>query len=275
MFDLSAIYSPNTVTLNWITTSETNLTGYYVQRRLQGTSTFTRISPYIPARGSQTTGAEYQYTDQSFNLGYGSTYEYRIEVVDTSMAEHGLPVQYSKIVNQLTATFTATPTFTPTPTYTPTITRTITLTPTISLTPSLTPTRTNTPTRTPYRTNTPYYYYRSPVPIFRGTGTLAAPYLTATARILTLTPQPTGSRTTPNLSRTITNTPTATATPTLITPSATPTVTLTPTRSIYGEENFLVKTDRYSGSSWWVFPLGAIGLIAAAIAVGYFFVKRH
>ncbi len=158
--NFSALSGDMKVTLNWQTSSELNTSGFYLQRRLQGTNTFSTVSPFIPHTGTNTTGATYTFVDTSVtNL---STYEYRLEIVGLDFLS-----VYSNIVTANPAPPTQTPTITATPTITRTPTATITPTP--SITPTRTATRTSTYTRTPTRTtyriptraNTPF---RSPTP---------------------------------------------------------------------------------------------------------------
>lgn len=158
--NFSAVAGDMKVTLNWQTSSELNTSGFYLQRRLQGTNSFSTISPFISHTGTNTSGETYTFTDTTvtnFNI-----YDYRLEIVGLDFLS-----VYSNIVTANPAPPTQTPTITPTATITQTPTTTITPTPTVS--PTRTATRTSTYTRTPTRTT--YHIptraattYRSPTP---------------------------------------------------------------------------------------------------------------
>ncbi len=196
----TAIAGNTQVAVQWTTTSEVNTSGFYLLRSQSESGGFSRVSPFIPRRGSGIGGAFYEVVDSG--LTNGVTYYYRLEIISmtqessfsgvisvipqqstpTSTAT-STPTPSSSPSPTSTSTATSTPTptptatssltptgtgtqFTPTPTVSPTATQT--LTPTITLTGTITPTRTVTftliPTRT--RTRTPVIYptvvYRSP-----------------------------------------------------------------------------------------------------------------
>lgn len=164
------------VEIRWRTASELNTSGFYVQRRVTGDLQFNRISPFIVHTGTDTSGSNYSFLDNTaINL---TSYDYRLEIVGTNLLS-----VYSNIISATpipptitptttaTSTITQTSTITLTPTITQTPTITITTTPTISLTPTITNTSTitMTPTRTRFRTSTntrtPFIIpYRSPTP---------------------------------------------------------------------------------------------------------------
>ncbi|MEW6651004.1 MAG: hypothetical protein AB1453_12560 [Chloroflexota bacterium] len=182
------------VAVEWTTTSEINTIGFYVVRSVTESGGFSRVSPFIPRRGSGVSGASYEFVDTG--LTNGTPYFYRLEIIGTS------PDPAFSGVIQVTplppsATSTPTPTHTVTTTPTPSPTSTLTITPTITgtiITP--TATSTSTATMTPTVTITP---------------TITGTILTST---FTLTPTITGTP------------PTAT-----ITPTRTVTFTLIPTRT--------------------------------------------
>lgn len=136
------------VTLGWQTSSELNTAGYYVQRRLQGNSDFSSISPFISRTGSNTTGSTYSFQDLTVSNNH--VYEYRLEIVGSNFQS-----VYSNIITATPMYATITPTFTNSPTITQTSTASITTTPTVTATRTVT--RTSTRTRTPSRTS-----YRAP-----------------------------------------------------------------------------------------------------------------
>lgn len=175
---LEAIAGNGQAAIQWTTSSEVNTSGFYVLRSLTGTGGFERVSGFIARRGTDGSGAEYDYPDTG--LTNNTTYYYRLEIVST-----GLGSSFSQVVSTTIGQPTQTATLTPTVTLTPTATQTVTPTgptPTSTMTPTRTVTRTITPTRLPTRTRTPiryatYYIYRSPTP--RPTRTLF-PIRTAT-----------------------------------------------------------------------------------------------
>lgn len=207
------------VTLHWQTSSELNTSGFYVQRRQAGSTEFSRVSPFLPRTGTDTSGSTYQFLD-STNLMNLITYEYRLEIVGNDLLSvysaiiSATPVQPSvtpTVTSTITTTLTSTVTLTPTITVSPTITLspTITQTPTISLTPTITTSGTTTTTTTITPTTTT-------------SGTIT------TTITITVTRTPTRTRTTaPTATRTRYRTPTRA--PTVYrTPYRSPTRTLTP-----------------------------------------------
>lgn len=151
------------VIINWSTVSELNTSGFYVQRRISGTSTFSRISPFITRTGTDSSGSNYTYVDN--NVTNFTGYDFRLEIVGSNLLS-----VYSNIISAtpapptLTPTVTITSTITQTPTVTQTLTRTITSTPTTTLTRTITLTPTRTRYQTATKTRTPYIIpYRSPV----------------------------------------------------------------------------------------------------------------
>jgi hypothetical protein len=138
--------------LQWVTTGEFNLTGFFVQRSTQATTGFADISAQLPRQGTGTGGSSYQYTDS--NLTNGTPYYYRLRVVGTNESSI-----YSGVVVTTPIPQTPTPTLTLAPTLTPTYnpyTSTITRFPTSTViyhTSTRTPTVTATPT-SPFKTIT-------------------------------------------------------------------------------------------------------------------------
>ena len=208
------------VLVEWATSSEINVTGFYVQRSLQPDGGFARINPtLIPATGTPLIGANYSYLDT--NLENDIPLYYRLEIITAGQVS-----LFSGVVSATPAVPTPTPTFTNTPTFTPTVTLTPTPTftgtppiqtptPTITGTlPTLTPTLTRTPTRTATPTRT-----RTPPP----------------AATRTRTPRPVTRTPTPPVTRSATPKPGGTATPTLSGyPGPAVTYTLKPTITITG-----------------------------------------
>lgn len=138
--EFTAQFDGTYVRLRWITTSETNVKGFYVLRGETEQGTYTRVSNLINAIGDTHIGGTYQFTDET--ITFTKTYYYKIEVIDkadNSIAAYG-PVN----ILTATATPTATPTRTPTTIPTATITR--------------------TPTRIIYNTPTTYFRPRTATP---------------------------------------------------------------------------------------------------------------
>ncbi|MFN2302589.1 MAG: hypothetical protein ACK2TV_02555, partial [Anaerolineales bacterium] len=161
----TAIFNINKIDLKWVTNSENDIQGFFVQRSDSQDGPFTRISQMIDAIGNNQTGGTYNYSDSSVTPS--ETYYYKIEVIDNlgdTIESHG-PISIFAV--------------TPTPTQTITGTITITNTPTI--------TRTSFPTRTATQ-----YFFR--------TRTRAPAFVTSTPRggptqVRTYGPTPTGSQT--------------------------------------------------------------------------------
>ncbi|HOE70681.1 MAG TPA: hypothetical protein PLE10_08335 [Brevefilum sp.] len=132
--------------INWTTSSEINVQGFYILRADSEDGPYARISSQISAIGDIYIGGIYQYTDNKIS-SFARTYYYKLEVIDNlgnSIETHGP-------VSVLTATATPTATKTNTPTSTPTITAT--------------PTHTRTPFY--YYTSTPYYRYPTPTSYYQ------------------------------------------------------------------------------------------------------------
>jgi hypothetical protein len=70
------------VDLSWETSKEQDLVGYYVTRSLDPFGTYNRDSDLIPAKGDETIGGIYNYTDAG--LSNGTTYWYQLEFVGIS-----------------------------------------------------------------------------------------------------------------------------------------------------------------------------------------------
>jgi hypothetical protein len=165
---LTAQFDGSKVNVKWITSSETNVQGFYVLRSDTQTGTYSRISQQINAIGDTYIGGIYQYSDAT--VTFGKTYYYKIEVIDNngqSIGTYG-PVSILTVTPTPTATATRTITLSPTATQTRTSTTIPTATRTRTPTKISTATRTRTPiniptlfrTRTPYPYNTPTSYYQ-------------------------------------------------------------------------------------------------------------------
>jgi len=131
--------------IQWQTSSETKVSGFYITRSTAEAGPYGRTSDLINAKGGSQIGGIYNFQD--INLSYGTNYYYKIEVIGSD----GSTVAFYGPVAGMTAT--ATPTITPT--------HTVTMTPTITQTFTGTPTRTARPIAP---TSTPWYYYHSPTP---------------------------------------------------------------------------------------------------------------
>lgn len=176
------------VIVDWKTSSEFNTSGFYVQRRLLGTSDFDRVSPFFPHSGSDSSGDDYAFIDN--NVTNFTSYEYRLEIIGSDFMS-----VYSKIIAVTPMLPTNTPTITLTPTITNTPTKTITPTPLITLTPTKTNTR--TPTKTKTKTPTPTktaYHYKSSTPT--KTPTKIATFTPLATRTSLFSPTPRSSGTT-------------------------------------------------------------------------------
>jgi hypothetical protein len=153
--------------LNWTTSFENNISGFYIQRSTSSDTGFIRVSDLIRPLGNSTTGHSYSYTDPPDanhpNLVNNTTYFYRVEIV-------GLNGESRETGTVSVMPFPSTAT----PTLTPTITRT--------------PAPTSTPTRTRTLYPTTIYYYLSPTPTRTLTITPTSPFQTITSTEL---PSPT------------------------------------------------------------------------------------
>lgn len=146
--------SDKTVTVQWTTTSEADISGFYVERSLQSNTGFGPISDLIQRKGSALSGSSYSFTDGGRTNGV--TNYYRLRIVRTD-GGYFYSDTLSIVPNVATVTPTPTPsqTFTPRPPPTRTPTRTPTFRPQPSATriPSSTPrVFTNLNTATPSRT---------------------------------------------------------------------------------------------------------------------------
>jgi hypothetical protein len=86
----SALAGVARVDLSWETSKEAGLNGYYVIRSTNENGPYSRDSSFIPAKGDATIGGIYTYSD--IELGNGTTYWYKLELVDifnTSVGFHG------------------------------------------------------------------------------------------------------------------------------------------------------------------------------------------
>ena len=166
----TAIYNVSKIDLKWVTNSENDIQGFYVQRADAQSGPYTRISQMIDAIGASQVGGTYNYSDSAVTSN--QTYYYKIEVINNqneTIESHG-PISILAV--------------TPTPTLTPTGTGTITITSTTTGTPS---------TTTPFPTRTATRYFFS-------TRTRVSGFFTATPRggptqIRTYGSNPTGMQT--------------------------------------------------------------------------------
>ena len=71
----------NTVYVSWETAAEIDTAGFYVDRSLRATDSYTHVSGFVPSEGNSLTGAFYDFTDQ--NVQAGVIYYYKLEVVNT------------------------------------------------------------------------------------------------------------------------------------------------------------------------------------------------
>jgi hypothetical protein len=220
------------VVIAWDTASEYDFSGFYVRRNTNSVGDFSRIqircdgidTLFIQAKGLDGSGALYGCLD--INITLGTTYYYRLEMVDTSSHSTFTDPPISTYAGETptpTATNTTTTTSTsgtrtPTLTRTPTETRTVTITRTKTHRPSVTITRTPSPFHAVTFTSRP-----------RPTSTLTdTPTSTPTPTIsptvtTTLAPLPSLTLLFPYHSPTPTSTPTSTATASPIPPSPTTT----------------------------------------------------
>ncbi len=118
--------------LEWVTGTEIDTAGFYIQRGDSAAGPFTRVSDFIPSEGDSVTGAQYSEVDADTELN--AIYYYRLEVVNTNQtSDYYGPI---RAVAGTPATEVPDVTNTPTSTPTPTPTRT----PTLTFIPSATPT---------------------------------------------------------------------------------------------------------------------------------------
>jgi hypothetical protein len=143
LLNFTATGSFNSVNVKWKTSNETHIYGYYVQRSLDDTTGFARVTGLQAPLGGG--GGDYEITDNT--VANGTTYYYRLEVVYSNLNSYFTgPIEVSPMIN--------------------------TITPSLTPTKTLTPTRTITNTSTPYKSSTPYVYksstpyvYKSSTPI--------------------------------------------------------------------------------------------------------------
>ena len=68
----------NNVTLNWSTATEVNNSGFHIERKLNGTSEWTKLS-FVSGKGTTTERNNYSYIDKSLTVG---KYSYRLKQID-------------------------------------------------------------------------------------------------------------------------------------------------------------------------------------------------
>lgn len=151
--------SNNTVTVRWTTTSEADLSGFYVLRSLAATGPFAPISDLIARKGSALSGGDYGFVDGGRTNGVANYY--RLQIVRTDGSYF-----FSDILSIVPNPATITPTLTPS--------RTITVRPTN--TPFF---RLPTPTRFPTLTRRPPTPTRS---LLTTPGLTVSPATTGTAQ---------------------------------------------------------------------------------------------
>lgn len=166
LISFTATADTTDVTIRWVTATEFETAGFFVQRSLLEGGSYTDIPEddplFFPSAGDGVTGAEYVYTDTDVETG--TTYYYKLHVINYDEQEQyfgpisatpgGTPTPTRTAsptsVSATTVTRTRTPGGTQTPVRTSTPTQTVssaatttpTQTPTISLTPSVTSTLT-------------------------------------------------------------------------------------------------------------------------------------
>jgi len=247
-----AVSGNNQVTLKWLTSTELNNVGFFVQRSLQRDGTYSRINTeIIPAQGDGFTGALYEYVDSG--VTNGTQFWYRLESIDS-----GQQSTYSDPVSAVPG-LTGTLTTTPSPTNT-------------NATPSLTNTR--TPTSVNFNQPTPTITSRitpSPSP--------NQPYPGPTqANILATSPTPPNSggvltTTPPTGENELANGPTATLIPfPTITIAFPPTPNISaPLPDLSGADGSLPSLQILLG----LWPLGLVLLIWIGLGVWFYFSHRN
>jgi len=155
-----AVAGNSQAAIQWTTSSEINTSGFYLLRSPMESGSFTRVSDFIPRRGSGIGGAAYEVVDNNLAT---DTHFYRLEIVSDNLES-----AFSNVISVTLLSVTATPTVTPTMTVTQSPTG-FTHTPTITATSTITQTRTITFTFVPTRTRTPIIFptavIRSPTPM--------------------------------------------------------------------------------------------------------------
>lgn len=172
LISFTAVASPTQVTIRWVTATEFETAGFYVQRSLLEQGPYLDIPDgdplFFPSAGDGITGAEYVYND--LDVTAGTTYYYKLHVINYDEQEQFFgPI--SAIPGGIpTPTMTASPTSTATatversqvPVRTATLVRSATPPRTVIVTASATLTLTYTPTvlptATPTETSTPTPY---------------------------------------------------------------------------------------------------------------------
>jgi endonuclease/exonuclease/phosphatase family metal-dependent hydrolase len=80
------IVAPNDVLLEWSTLTEVNNYGFFVQRRIHGTSDFVELpQSFVPGHGTTIEPQSYSWLDETASPG---TYEYRLRQVDLDGSHH-------------------------------------------------------------------------------------------------------------------------------------------------------------------------------------------
>ncbi len=68
------------VIVRWKTNTEIAISGFYIQRSLSMDTGYTRVSDFIDSQGISPNGATYEHVDS--NLVNGTTYWYKLEIID-------------------------------------------------------------------------------------------------------------------------------------------------------------------------------------------------
>jgi hypothetical protein len=96
--DFKAEQFDNVIRLSWVTESEDQNQGFFVERRISTDSEWHEIStflknPGLRGQGNTTYRTEYEYLDSTAQSGF--TYEYRLGDVDYNTAKH---IHHNKII---------------------------------------------------------------------------------------------------------------------------------------------------------------------------------
>lgn len=172
LISFTAVATPTEVTIRWVTATEFETAGFYVQRSLLEQGPYSDIPDddplFFPSAGDGVTGAEYIYSD--LDVTAGTTYYYKLHVINYDEQEQFFGPISATPGGMPTPSVTASPTSTATatveqpqaPVRTAMLTRSATPPPTVSATASptltLTYTPTEPPTATPTETATPTPY---------------------------------------------------------------------------------------------------------------------
>jgi hypothetical protein len=132
------------IDLRWETASEVGTAGFYIQRSVQESTGYSRVSSFIPVNGDALTGSIYTYSDAGLANG---TYYYRLEAVNTN----GSSEIHGPAFATVGSTATATSTLSGKNSVTPSVTPSATVTPSSTIPSSTTAPLTSTASRTSTR----------------------------------------------------------------------------------------------------------------------------